>query len=156
SFYENAIQAYRNIPAKHRSKHNIEEKISNIRTKKFSSGQATIDEMVMFETEKYNISDLVESSIKHVTSKRNAQQALVYFCGLSQGANYQILRSNAKELLNNSVFESIFGKFKMSTDGRVIARIPRLKREVGLDDPENEVLLNSKMYEYFTNEVQII
>ncbi|MFP5066190.1 DUF4209 domain-containing protein [Acinetobacter pittii] len=156
SFYENAIQAYRNIPAKHRSKHNIEEKISNIRTKKFSSGQATIDEMVTFETEKYNISDLVESSIKHVTSKRNAQQALVYFCGLSQGANYQILRNNAKELLNNSVFESIFGKFKMSSDGRVIARIPRLKREVGLDDPENEVLLNSKMYEYFTNEVQII
>ncbi|MDC4442340.1 DUF4209 domain-containing protein [Acinetobacter baumannii] len=156
SCYENAIQAYRNIPSKHRYKHNVEEKISNIRTKKFSSGQASIDEMVKFETEKYNIVELVESSITHVTGKRNAQQALLYFCGLSQGANYQMLRDNAKELLNNSLFDSIFGKFKMSSDGRVIARIPSLKREVSLDDPENEFLLKSKMYECFCNQVQVI
>lgn len=154
SFYENAIQAYRDIPLKFRTNFQVEEKIQNIKTKKITSGQATLDEMVTFETEKYDISPLVESSIAHVAGKQNPQQALVYFCGFS-GANYQNLKTISKELIGMSVFESIFVKSQMSADGRTIARIPALNNEVSLDHPENELLLHSKMYQHFTTDVQL-
>ncbi|QIO07513.1 DUF4209 domain-containing protein [Acinetobacter shaoyimingii] len=154
SFYENAIQAYRKIPVKHRAKYGVEEKIQKLKTKKNLSGQASLDEMVTFETEKYDISPLVESSIAHVAGKQSPQQALVYFCGFS-GANYQSLKTISKELIRTSVFENIFGKSQMSVDGRIIARIPALNNEVSLDHPENELLLHSKMYQNFTTDVQL-
>ena len=154
SFYENAIQAYRDIPLKFRTNYQVEEKIQKLKTKKNLSGQASLDEMVTFETEKYDISPFVESSIAHVARKQSPHQALVYFCGFS-GANYQSLKTISKELIGTSTFENIFGKSQMSVDGRIIARIPALNNEVSLDHPENELLLQNKMYQHFTTDVQL-
>ncbi|ONN55992.1 hypothetical protein AC057_11900 [Acinetobacter genomosp. 33YU] len=154
SFYENAIQAYRDVPLKFRTNYQVEEKIQKLKTKKNLSGQASLDEMVTFETEKYDISPFVESSIAHVARKQSPHQALVYFCGFS-GANYQSLKTISKELIGTSTFENIFGKSQMSVDGRIIARIPALNNEVSLDHPENELLLQSKMYQHFTTDVQL-
>lgn len=99
--------------------------------------------MVTFETEKYDISPFVESSIAHVARKQSPHQALVYFCGFS-GANYQSLKTISKELIGTSTFENIFGKSQMSVDGRIIARIPALNNEVSLDHPENELYCKIK------------
>lgn len=66
SFYENALQAYRRIPAKHRNKLGVTEKLTSIRDKITEAGVGSLDEMQLIQSPTMDIKDLVEQSIKHV------------------------------------------------------------------------------------------
>lgn len=98
-FYENAVQAYRRIPVRDRSTYDIENKIIEIRQKITSSGQASLDEMVSLTSPSVDVSDLIESSIKHVTAKATPQEALLFFTGVSHPIKYEQLLDSANDIL---------------------------------------------------------
>ena len=107
SFYENAIQAYRRIPTKHRDAYGVEEKIRVIRDKIAISGKASLDEMGMVSTPGIDISEMVKQSIDHVSGKRSSEEALMYFTGLFNGPKYKELSESAKKIMQKSLFSAM-------------------------------------------------
>lgn len=156
SFYENAIQAYRRIPIKNRNAYSVQEKIIAIRDKMAISGKASLEEMGMVTTPGIDLSAMTKQSIEHVSGKRNAEEALMYFTGLFSGPRYKDHIDSAKKRIQNGVFVSLFGSSHMSSDGRVIAKTPAVNLSAGEDDPANQAALHSHAQQQFSIEAQIV
>lgn len=156
SYYENAIQAYREIPVKFRSQYSVEQTIATIKLKISTTGKGVLDELVMFQTEEMDITPLVKQSINFVSSKSTPSEAVNFFIGLYPGAAYDRLRQTAKSVVGQSLFDGLFVKNKISKDGRVIAKIPSINQSISLDDPSNKVALDAKAYEIFCLEIKLI
>jgi hypothetical protein len=156
SFYENAIQAYRCIPTKHREAYGVDEKTRVIRGKITASGKASLDELGMVSTPGIDISDMVKQSIEHVSGKRSTEEALMYFTGLFSGPKYKNLSESAKEIMQKSIFSSLFGSNHMSSDGRVIAKTPAMNLSAGEDDPANQAALHRQIQQQFSIEIQLV
>jgi tetratricopeptide (TPR) repeat protein len=156
SFYENAIQAFRRIPAKHRSSHDIEERITAIRVKITASGKASLGEMGLVKTPGIDISDIVARSIEHVTGAPSSEEALMCFAGLFKGADYKNLAETAKELIQKTPLSSLFGSSHMSRDGRVIAKTPPMNLNAGENDQANQFVLHRQIQQQFSIEVQLV
>ena len=156
SFYENAIQAYRRVPTKHRGAYGVEEKIASIRDKVATSGKASLDEMGIVQTPGIDISGMSKQSVEHVSGKRSSEEALLYFTGLFAGPKYRELSGSAKEIMQKSVFGSLFGSSHMSSDGRVIAKTPPMNLGAGEDDPANQAALHRQIQQQFSIEIQLV
>lgn len=155
SFYDNAIQEYRRVPAKHRIAYSVEDKISFIRTKITQSGQASVDEMVLIKTPGVDISEIAKQSIDYVSGKNSPEEALGYFTRLYSGPKYKKLISNAKESMSQHFFTSMFGSSHISSDGRVVARTPPQNLNAGEDDPANKAVLQRQIQQAYSIEVQL-
>lgn len=156
SFYENAIQTYRRVHAKHREKYDIANKIKLIRTKISESGKATLDEMRLVKTPGVDVSDMVEASITHVTGKHRLEEALLYFTGLYSGPKLKNLTASAIRNMQESIFSSLVGTNHMSSDGRVIAKTPPANLGAGEDDPANQAVLHRQTQMLFSIEIQLV
>lgn len=156
TFYENAIQAYRRIPAKHRGTYDVEDKIQSIRTKIADTGKASLDEMGLVKTPGIDISDMAESSIAHVSGKQSLEKALMYFTGLYSGPEIDKLASSAQESMQKSPLSSLFGSSHMSSDGRVVAKTPPSNLGAGADDPANQAVLHRQIQQQFAIETQLV
>lgn len=156
SFYENAIQAYRRVPAKHREIYDVNNKIKVIRTKITDSGQASLDEMVPIETSGEDISRTAELSIKRVSGKNTIEEALIHFTKLYPGPEYTQLTANAKENMKQNIGGSIFGFKQMSSDGRVVSKTPPMDLNAGEDHPTNQATLHWYIQQNFAAEAQIV
>lgn len=156
SFYENSIQAYRCIPTKHRTTYDVDNKIQSIRTKIVATGKASLDEMGLVKSPSVDISDMAESSIAHVSGKQNLEEALMYFTGLYSGPEISKLSSSAQDIMQQSPLSSLFGSSHMSSDGRVVAKIPPANLGAGSDDPDNQAVLNRQIQQQFAIETQLV
>lgn len=156
SFYENAIQAYRRIPAKHREEYSVGEKTSQIRKKISKTGVASLGEMGVIKTPGVDLSETVKASIAHVSGKHRLEEALIYFVGLYSGPKYSTLQSSAKESMQNSILGSFFGSTHMSGDGRVVGKTPPVNLNAGEDDPDNQAVLNRQVQQDFEIETQLV
>ncbi len=156
SFYENAIQAYRNIPTKHRSTYDVDNKIQSVRKKIAETGEASLGEMGLIKTPGIDISDMAQSSIAHVTGKQNPEEALMYYTGLYNGPKISKLTSNAKDMMQQSPLSSLFGSSHMSSDGRVVAKTPAANLGAGDDDPANKAVLNRQIQQQYAIEIQLV
>jgi tetratricopeptide (TPR) repeat protein len=152
SFYENALQAYRRIPAKHREKLGVNDKLISIRDKITEAGVGALDEMGLVQSPKTNIKDLVEQSIKHVEGKETLESALLHYTGFAT-PKYQNLKEQSIELMNNNPLSSLFGSTLMANDGRVIAKTPSIG--LGSDTENNEEVLNKKIIQSHQISIQI-
>lgn len=156
SFYENAMQAYRRIPAKYRDEYDINNKLKTIQSKITSSGQASLDELGLIKTPGIDISDIVEASKAHVAGKHTLEEALLYFTGVFQGTEYKTLVANAKEQLKHSFLSNLFASTNISSDGRVVAKTPPMNLSAGDDDPSNRLVLDQQIHQEFLFETQIV
>ena len=156
SFYENAIQAYRQIPTKHRDYYKVSEKINEIRKKISKSGKASLGEMGLVKTPGVDISGTIEASIGHVAGKQSFEEALMYFAGLGSGPNYNTLRSSAQKSMRGSFISSLFGSTQMSSDGRVVGKTPPMNLDASEEDPDNKAVLNRQIQQQFGIEVQLV
>lgn len=156
SFYEKAIQAYRKIPTKYRNEYFIEEEIKRVRVKITETGQASIAEMCTVHTPMVDISDIIKTSIEHVTGKRNTEEALMYFTGLYPGANYEKIKKSALNILKSNPFSSLFGSTQMSTDGRVIAKTQAMKLNMDGDILFNKSALYRQIQLQYSTEVSLV
>lgn len=155
SFYENAIQAYRRIPTKNRKDYDVDSKLEAIRKKITESGKASLDEMGLIKTQGVDISDIIESSISHVSGKCTIEEALMYFTGLYPGPKYQNLADSAKESMQHSLLASLIGSRHMSGDGRVIAKTPAMNLNAGEADPANQAVLRRQVQKEFYSETKL-
>lgn len=156
SFYENAIQAYRRIPTKHREDYSVDDKISQIRKKISKTGTASLDEMAVIKTPGMDLSDTIEASMAHVSGKHTLEAALMYFVGLYSGPKYSTLQSSAKESMQDSIISSLFGSIHMSGDGRVVGKTPPMNLKASEDDPDNQAVLNRQVQQHFEIETQLV
>lgn len=156
SFYENAIQAYRSIPIKHRSTYGVDNKIQSVRKKIAETGEASLGEMGLIKTPGIDISDMAQSSIAHVTGKQNLEEALMYYTGLYNGPEISKLKSSAKDMMQQSPLSSLFGSSHMSSDGRVVAKTPAANLGAGDDDPSNQAVLNRQIQQQLAIETQLV
>ena len=156
SFYENSIQAYRRIPAKNRDAYDVNNRIKVIRTKIIDSGQASLDEMGLVKTPGVDISDMVESSVAHVSGKHSFEEAVMHFTGLHSGPEYNKRAASAKESMKKSFLSSLFGSSHMSGDGRVVAKTPSMNLNAGEDDPDNQAVLHQQIQQQFAIETKLV
>lgn len=156
SFYENAIQAYRRIPTKHRDDYNINAKVSEIRKKISLSGKASLDEMGLLKTPGVDISESIEAAKAHVAGKASLEEGLMYFAGLYSGPQHSALKSSAQETVQNSLIGSLFGSTQMSSDGRVVGKTPPMNINAGDDDSSNQAILNRQIQQHFGIETQLV
>lgn len=156
SFYENAIQAYRRIPAKHRETYDVDNKVKTIRTKITISGQASLGEMGLLKTPEVDISDMVQLSKAHVSGKNSFEVALMHFIGLYSGPDYNTLAASAKKSMQDSILGSLFGSSHMSADGRVVAKTPPMNLNGGYDDSANKAVLHRQIQQQFSIETQLV
>jgi hypothetical protein len=152
TFYENALQAYRRIPAKHREKLGVNDKLTSIRDKITEAGMGSLDEMQLVQSPTMNIKDIVEQSIKHVEGKKTLESALLHYTGFAT-SNYQSLKEHSIKLINDFPISSLFGSTLMAGDGRVIAKTPSI--DLGDDSVGNDEILNRKVIQSFQTNIQL-
>ncbi|MEJ5037445.1 DUF4209 domain-containing protein, partial [Acinetobacter johnsonii] len=156
SFYEDALQAYRKIPKRHRAKYRVEQKLDEIQQKITSSGKAAIAEMAIIQIESSDISEMINLAINHVSGKSNSYLALLYLAGLSGVPNYSQITKNVKDSLNSSFFSNLFGGRHLSEDGRLIAKTPSLKIEKIVDNDVELESIERQIHQQFSNDMQSI
>ncbi len=156
TFYENAIQAYRRIPTKQRANYGVDNKIQSIRVKISDTGKSSLDEMSLVKSPGVDISDMIESSIAHVSGKQNLEEALMYFTGLYPGPEISNLATSAQEIIQQNPLSSLFGSNHMSSDGRVVAKTPPANLGAGEDDPANQAVLDRQIQQQFEIEIQLV
>jgi len=152
TFYENALQAYRRIPVKHRIKLKVDDKLRKIRDKITEAGVRTLDEMGQVKSPGMDIKDIVNLAIKHVEGKETLELALLYYTGFAT-TNYQKLKEHSIELLNQFPLSSLFGTTHIAGDGRVIAKTPSIG--FGGDAEESDEVLNRKVIQSHQIDVQL-
>ncbi len=152
SFYENALQAYRRIPTKHREKLGVNDKLISIRAKITEAGVGSLEEMGLIKSPGMNIKEIIAQSIKHVEGKKTLKSSLLHFTGFAT-PKYQSLKEQSIELINNSPLSSMFGSILMASDGRVIAKTPSM--DLGADAEGNDEVLNSKIIQSHQTSIQL-
>ena len=147
STYEEAIHAYRRIPAKFREQYYIENKLSALRHKLNEAGKNTLEHMGVIKTPIDNADELIAYSEQCVAGKSSLFEALVHLSDLMGLSNYQELKENEKENMSKYLFSSLFGTTQYSNDGRVVAKSPA----IGFDNDEkiNNQALDTQMIQSF-------
>jgi hypothetical protein len=135
SFYENAIQIYRQTPRAERAAWRVDERIAELRAQLNASGEKALGEMGSVRTPGVDITEVVENARTRVSGK-SAQEALLAFAGLHRGANATQLRDNALERMRQFPLQTLLGSTLMSRDGRVIAKRPAMS--VGQESTEDD------------------
>lgn len=122
-FYEKAIQIYRAIPKVERSKYNGDTRISQLKELCTEAGNDSFAEMDVIETEKMDISQIVEAAEQSIRGK-NTPEALLAFANLNDFLNYDDLKKRTIEQINQAPLHILFPSTTISKDGRVIAKHP--------------------------------
>lgn len=138
SIYENALQAFRRVPTRHRDSYGVTDKLISIRNKISDAGVASLDEMGLIQSPGVDISDMVSEAKTHVSGKDNLELAFLYFTGFAI-SNYQSMRTSAIANIQNSPISNMFGATHMSSDGRVIAKTEGLSLSGDISDNEESV-----------------
>lgn len=123
SLYEDAIQAYRQIPRNLRAARCVDERIVELRALLKESGEQATGEFSRIETSGVNVSDVVHYARAAVMGK-SLMQALRAFVSLHSGANASTLRKQVLEGFNTYIMSRMFGSTMFSSDGRVVAKRP--------------------------------
>lgn len=123
SFYENAIQTYRNIPRSERNTHSVDERIAELHKHLSDAGAKSLDEMGRMTSPTIDISEIVETAISAVKGKPTLD-ALAAFANIYRGARAEKIREFSEKMLREHPLQALFAATHMSRDGRVIAKRP--------------------------------
>lgn len=123
SFYENAIQTYRNIPRSERNTHRVDERIAELHKHLSDAGAKSLDEMGRITSPTIDISEIVETAISAVKGKPTLD-ALTAFANIYRGARAEKIREFSEKMLREHPLQALFAATHMSRDGRVIAKRP--------------------------------
>ena len=125
SFLEDAIQVYRRIPRAHRDRHQVDQRIQELRLRLNEYGQRAQDEMATFSVPPIDVSDSIEQA-RDAVSGKPPHEALRAFANVHR-TSFKKLRESAIESLSRSPFLASISKVVSNHDGRVIARTPGIK-----------------------------
>lgn len=152
SFYENALQAYRRIPAAKREELGVTEKLESIRKKITNTGSGVMEELRVMQGPSTDISDLVVAARKHVSDKESLEVALLFFSGFS-GPKYHDLHARTLDLIKAYPISNLFARNQYASDGRLVAKTPAMS----LDEPSGDhKAVFHKMIQNFQHDLQLI
>jgi len=122
SFYEQAIQTYRQISRKNREVLGLETRVSELYQLMNNAGAKSIDFMGVIKSDAVDISESIEHAIKTVSDK-SKEEAMFNFAQLCSSVNYQSLLDDSIANTKKFFFSSLMGSVYYNKDGRVIAKI---------------------------------
>lgn len=120
-YYDKAISAYREVPAAFRPIHNVDAKISQLRTALASAAQLLLAEMIPVRGPSVDLADIADVAIKRVQGKAPVD-ALRAFCTLHPLPNLAQHLAAAEVLVGESTIGGLFSTTTIASDGRAIAR----------------------------------
>ena len=144
SFYEEAIQVYRNIPRKHRDTHQVDQRIAELRDLLTESGQLSLEEMTTVSSPGIDITSYAEQA-RDLVSNKPVHKALLRFANLHR-ISVDDLRKSAIDSIANYPLPSLFNATLLSDDGRVIGRRPG-----SLPPQENDEAVRARMIQFHYN-----
>ena len=148
SFLEDAVQVYRTIPRDHREKHDVDQRIQDLRLRLSEHGKRALDEMATVSGSPMDFRGSIEQARDAVTGKP-VQEALGTFANLYH-VSAKKLRESAMRNLSRTPFLASIPKVYSSHDGRVIARTPGISPTTPSEDDESEILGHMNRVEYGT------
>lgn len=154
SFYENAIQTYRNIPRRERSTHRVDQRIAELHKHLSDAGAKSLDEMGMITSPTIDISEIVETAINAVKGK-STLDALAAFANIYRGARVAKIREFSEKMLREHPLQALFAATHMSRDGRIIAKRPGMGFG-NADSDECKATLWAEMVKYYGMELGLI
>ena len=144
TFYEEAIQTYRNIPHSHREQHQVDQRITEIRLRLSKADLLSLDEMTVAESEPIDLLPFIREAVKQVQNKTAPDAVL----GLSNIFRVRVseLRKEAIESLKATPLRALISSTLMTRDGRAAARTPGF---TGQPSPENdEAAIEAEMIKF--------
>lgn len=150
NFYEKAIQKYRSIPRAYREKHNVDNRINELRSRLNEAGARSLEEMGMIPSKPMDISELIEGAESSVKGK-STLDALLALSNIYRGAQVQKIRDYSKEMLVQHPLRALFAATHISSDGRVIAKSPRV--DFGSEDDKT---LWTQTVRYYLMELELV
>ena len=148
SFLEDAIQVYRRVPRADRDRHQVDQRIRELRLRLNEFGQRAQDEMATVSSPPIDLSENVEQA-RNAVSGKPPHEALRSFANL-HGVSAKRLRESAIESLSRSPFLASISKVVSSHDGRIIARTPGIKGSTPTDEDEEAIRAEMNQPHYGT------
>ena len=148
SFIEDAIQVYRTIPRIHRDRHDVDQRIQELRLRLNEHGKRAQDEMVKISGDEIDVSDSIEKA-RDAVSGKPVGEALATFANIHH-ISAKNLRESAIRNLSRTPFLASIPKAYSSHDGRVIARTPGIRGTTPSEDDKSEILAQMHRFEYGT------
>ena len=148
SFVEDAIQVYRTVPRDQRGRHDVEQRIQELRLRLSEHGKRAQEEMVTVRGDEIDVGGTIQKARDRVRGKP-VHDALKAFVDLHR-ISVRELREAAIKNLSHTPFLASIPKVYSSHDGRVIARTPGISGAVPSVDDEVEILGQMNRVEYPT------
>ena len=148
SFVEDAIHVFRAIPHIHRGRHDVDQRITELRLLLSDYRKRAQDEMVTARGGPIDVSESIEQA-RDAVSGKPLHEALGAFANLHRISVSQ-LRDSAMESLSRTPFLASIPKVVSSHDGRVIARTPGIRGSMPSEEDEEEIRAVMNRYHYGT------
>ena len=148
SFLEDAIQVYRTVPRDQRGRHNVDQRIQELRLRLSEHGERAQEEMVTVRGDAIDVGDTIQKARDAIRGKP-VHEALKAFADLHRISVRELREATIKNLSHTTFLASI-PKVYSSQDGRVIARTPGISGSVPSVDDEAEILGQMNRVEYPT------
>ena len=146
SFVENAIQVYRTVPRIHRDRHDVEQRIRELRLRLSDYGRRALDEMATVSLPPIDVSDSI-TQVRNAVSGKSLEEAMATFTNLHQ-ISAKKLREAALESLSSSSLLPLIPKVISTSDGRVSVRTPGISGTTPSDQDELEIRAEMNRFHY--------
>ena len=122
TFYEKAIQTYRNIPHAYREQRQVDQRISELRKRLSETGLQSLEEMSTVESPTIDLTPFIKDALARVKGK-TTQEAIQGLSNLFR-VRASELREAAVESLTATPLRALASRTLMTHDGRATARTP--------------------------------
>jgi hypothetical protein len=143
SYLETAIQTLRKIPKVNRSEFNVDERLTDLRSKKVESDKLLLADMITISSDLINIKELVIQSSNKITGK-SLYDALVILSLISSPIKEATLRKESIELMKTNPLQTLFPIIHVDKSGHTIASTPSVD-SINLDPEQSEPIIFEQM-----------
>ncbi|WP_442783957.1 DUF4209 domain-containing protein [Collimonas fungivorans] len=151
SFYDKALQTFREIPRKSRPLYRVDERLEALTHKIEAAGIDTLEEMRTTHGKPTDISGIMEAARERVRAK-DSLQSMSAFAQLYRGPNVDDMRVSAQKIMANSLLQHLFGSSVISAEGRTVVKQPPT-----IHDPNaKESAVNLQMVRNFMTTIGLV
>ncbi len=144
SFVEDAIQVYRTIPRDQRHRHQVDQRLRDLRLRLSDYGKRASDEMATVSGDEIDVSDSIEWA-RGAVSGKSVEEALATFANLHHVSATKLRKSAIESLSNRALIPP---KVVTTYDGRVSIKTPGLSGTTPSEEDELEIRAEMSRFHY--------
>lgn len=149
-FLDEAYQRLRRLPTEYRARHGLEQRLKQIESWLGEANQASIQEMVTFETEGVDITEPIRE-VESAMTGLDTVNAVFKLAAISRAPSRANIESRARQLMREFPMQWLFGSTHLSMDGRVVGK----RAPASLNENDDNALWVAMLQDYLI-EVGII